>query len=105
MCGLGVGMTRLSRQLLTKERTIRKANNVMRPPRSQRKTSMRKTRSSSSAQGIRVGVFATAGGIAMEDAAAAGAPEADGTACLRDGPAPLRPAAFGAKTPRERNRG
>jgi len=54
-----------------------KASTVMRPPqRSQRKTSMPKTRSRDPPQGIRVGAFATAGGIATEDTAGAGAPEA-----------------------------
>jgi len=51
----------------------------MRPPqRPQRKHRCGKNPLERSAQGIRVGAFATAGGIAMEDTAGAGAPEAGG---------------------------
>ena len=69
-----------------------------------RKTSKRKTRSNSSAQGIRVGAFTPAGAAAREDAVAAGALEACGAACSRDGTTSLRQAALGAKTPWKRTR-
>src|SRR2546422_6505076 len=95
-----VGRPRCSRTFLTEARSVRKASTVMRPPqRSQCSTSKRKTRSSNSAQGIRVGAFMAAGAAVREGTVAAGALEACGAAGSRDGTTSLRPAALGANTP------